>query len=348
MNRALRRQQQKTVLKQAESVEALLHHGAALHQRRQFKAAAKMFQEALAREADHPDALFLLGASLIEQGQNEPAVAHLRRSVEINPENAAAQHNLGLALKNLERFKQAVTHLEKALELDPANESTAFHLQTARERNTDLTSPAYVQYLFNTGAGIFEENLVTNLGYDGPARIMRLLQPTLDGGRTFGNCLDLGCGTGLMGEAIAPYCKALSGVDIAEKMLPFAAEKQVYQTLEAADVVDFLQRVKTPRYDLVTLADVLVYIGDLTPLFEALKPTLLPGALVAFTCEDGADDETFVYHENERFRHGEPYVRQVLSAAGFEEVALQRDFLRREGQGEVQAQYWLWRTPISA
>ena len=43
-----------------------------------------------------------------------------------------------------------------------------------------------------------------------------------------GSIMDLGCGTGLFGMEIKQFCEHLEGIDLSEKMLHKAKEKNVY------------------------------------------------------------------------------------------------------------------------
>ena len=51
-----------------------------------------------------------------------------------------------------------------------------------------------------------------------------------------GTVVDLGCGTGLMGERLRPHCDCLEGYDISSGMLREARAKDIYDELERADL----------------------------------------------------------------------------------------------------------------
>jgi predicted TPR repeat methyltransferase len=69
----------------------------------------------------------------------------------------------------------------------------------------------------------------------------------------FGRALDLGCGTGLAGAAVRPFCDWLIGVDASPGMIAQARHKQIYNDLEVGEVAAFLsvQRNSSARHDLV-------------------------------------------------------------------------------------------------
>ncbi|WP_163364132.1 class I SAM-dependent DNA methyltransferase, partial [Klebsiella aerogenes] len=74
------------------------------------------------------------------------------------------------------------------------------------------------------------------------------------GERRFRLALDLGCGTGLMGERLRPFVDRLEGYDISASMLRKARDKGVYDHLGKADLQQFSYAGEAP--DLVTAADV--------------------------------------------------------------------------------------------
>jgi tetratricopeptide (TPR) repeat protein len=99
---------------------------------------------------------------------------------------------------------------------------------------TEAMPAAFVETLFDQYAERFETSLVDQLGYQGPAQIVAAL---LLAGRTrFERVLDLGCGTGLMGQAIRPHAGWLEGYDISGRMLAQARGKGVYDGLHKRDL----------------------------------------------------------------------------------------------------------------
>lgn len=54
----------------------------------------------------------------------------------------------------------------------------------------------------------------------------------------FKRCLDLGCGTGLSGQAVSALCDRIVGVDLSPAMVRRATEKQVYRRLLVGDITE--------------------------------------------------------------------------------------------------------------
>jgi predicted TPR repeat methyltransferase len=151
--------------------------------------------------------------------------------------------------------------------------------------------------------------------------------------------LDLGCGTGLAAEPLAPFGGRLTGVDLSGGMLAKAAERAVYAELVQADIVDFL-REHPAAFDLVMAADVLIYLGDLADLFEAVAGALRQGGYFAFSVEVAADGWAVL--PSGRFAHADGYIRG-LAAKGFEVLEHEVTTLRREGAGAASGGLYVMR-----
>ena len=88
----------------------------------------------------------------------------------------------------------------------------------------DTLPPAYVARLFDDYAWRFDKHLIKNLGYRAPALIAEALSGVASD-RRFASALDLGCGTGLMGEALRDRTDHLTGVDLSQAMIAKARER---------------------------------------------------------------------------------------------------------------------------
>ncbi|MDR6627096.1 methyltransferase [Caulobacter segnis] len=191
------------------------------------------------------------------------------------------------------------------------------------EQDIDRAPSDYVEALFDNFADRFDEQLVDNLGYDAPAL---LADKVAAHGDRFARILDLGCGTGLAGPHLRRFQGRITGVDLSSGMLARAAERGDYDQLVQAEAIDFLGRAPA-GFDLIFSADVLVYFGDLAPLFAAAASALPPGGVLAVSTERGEEGWTLL--PSARYAHGEAYVRQA-SAPWFDlfdhaEISLRRD-----------------------
>ena len=197
----------------------------------------------------------------------------------------------------------------------------------------------YVAALFDDYADRFEAHLTRVLAYSGPRSILeavRELRAAAGRDFRFAHALDLGSGTGLMGEAIRPHAVALCGVDLSPLMVARARAKLVYDRLVVGELREFLQGDET-RFDLVLAADVLCYVGDLPALFCAVAARLEPHGLFAFTLQAAPPEtpEGFTLGADNRFAHSANYVVATAVASGLRLAHLAQAAIRQEAGRDV-------------
>ena len=191
------------------------------------------------------------------------------------------------------------------------------------------TAVSYVEALFDQYAPQFETALVERLGYRVPELLDALVSRRMAelGIERFSKAIDLGCGTGLMGERLRARVDQLEGIDISAAMIAETARKGVYDRLEKAELVAALNARRADA-DLITAADVLIYCGALEPVLSALVPALQPGGLVAFSLEAHEGEEPVFLRPSLRYAHEATATRAALLAAGLEVLDFESAVLR--------------------
>lgn len=192
---------------------------------------------------------------------------------------------------------------------------------------------AYVRTLFDQTARRFEESLVGRLEYRAPERLIQSLEPFRTDMPTPLAVLDVGCGTGLAGVLLRPWAARLDGFDLSPLMVAEARRKNIYDAVDVADLFD-TPAADAPRYGLAVAADVLCYVGDLAPAFEAIRARLIEHGHLAFTVEAGSG-VPYALGPAQRFRHDPHSIERWLTEAGFERLACERAVLRRERREPV-------------
>ena len=94
-----------------------------------------------------------------------------------------------------------------------------------------LRTPDDSKALYRSWAATYDETFAEALGYAAPARIAALFDSRWSG---TGRILDVGCGTGLVAEALE--ARPVDGLDISAEMLKVASEKGVYEHLLEGDL----------------------------------------------------------------------------------------------------------------
>jgi predicted TPR repeat methyltransferase/Tfp pilus assembly protein PilF len=258
-----------------------------------------------------------LADTLVQQDQYSAAITVIEQTLALE-ETSYSWVQLGVVQKELQSQKELdistedIAHsFRRALELEPTSGKARYILDMIEGRTPDRAPLDYVENLFNFYAPKFEEHLVDILEYKTPQQLKDFLWESQTT-REFPNILDLGCGTGLMGMLLHEHSKTLIGVDISSLMLQKAAEKKIYTTLHQDDIFAVFTH-NMPRYELIVAADVLVYIGDLQPLFSLLPPQMTKGALFLFSIEECP--EGFFLGPEARFLHSVSHIQESLPSS---------------------------------
>mmetsp|Transcript_14671 Transcript_14671/g.20743 ORF Transcript_14671/g.20743 Transcript_14671/m.20743 type:complete len:236 (-) Transcript_14671:9-716(-) len=189
-----------------------------------------------------------------------------------------------------------------------------------------------VEELFDEYAETFDEHLLNGLRYDVP-KLMRKQVPME---RKFERCLDLGCGTGLAGQAFRDSCKYLEGVDLSHEMVKKtrarrreeeeddATNKKIYNKAFQGDLVHHLRKQDDGSFDLLISADTVMYLFDLELLFKEAKRVMSINGLFVFSTESATEDEIeegelgiIEREETERFAYTRKYVVDMATKNNF-------------------------------
>ncbi|CAO3378346.1 tetratricopeptide repeat protein [Azospirillum argentinense] len=303
--------------------------------------ALEEYREAVALRPGDREAALELAALLVEAGDALGAVELLQPLSRRDPEDADLHAAIGRAWIALQEPAKALTALRRAEGLDSEGRLGCAALIAALEGGAgeDL-SAAYVRALFDRYADRFDQDLVGKLGYSAPA-LLREAVDRLGAASGVGvpergapglRVLDLGCGTGLAGVAFRPLAGHLAGVDLAPRMVEKARARALYDELSVGDVVAALAPAPG-SWDLLVAADVLVYLGDLTALFEGAAKALRPAGRFAATVErlDGeAAAPGYALGASRRYAHSEAYLRETAAAAGLTVLLMETCSPRRE------------------
>ena len=238
----------------------------------------------------------------------------------IDDEKLTRAYNRGLKNEKLGKIALAVKAYHECLVLDPQDfGGVAIRLASIGQGpQPDGAPPAYVATLFDQHADVFDDILVGDLGYCVPLIVPERLSAL--GYDRFERMLDLGCGTGLTGEAMRARAGTIIGVDLSEAILGVADERGSYDELYLGEAVSFIAGWDEAPFDLITATDVLPYLGVLGPMFTAIGRGLNAGGVFVFSTET-LDDQAFGERDwkvgpHQRFHHRASYIEASLVAAG--------------------------------
>ncbi len=312
------------------------------------------------------------GATLAAAGRLGEAVAEFRAALATRPEDAVTLRNLGQVMAAMGDAAGALPVLERATAIAPAAAEAWLALAHARREAGDAPGArvaarravappvaeqaefllaalgegeapgrapaAYVKSLFDQFAQRFDGEL-SALGYATPAALAELIAAAGVAPARALDVLDLGCGTGLSGVALAPFARRMVGVDLSPGMLAQAARRGIYAAVEEADLLEWLP-AHPGAFDLVVAADVLNYLGDLGPALAGIAGALRAGGWGAFSIETG-DVAPFALGEGMRYRHAPAHVATLLGDVGLRVAATRAMVLRHEKGAPVEGTLFL-------
>lgn len=291
-------------------------------------------RQAVVQHAPHgARGFWMLGQFLLrhpgDRTDLERAVASLNRARELDARNIGVLRDLGVALYALDRRDEACAVYRDWLAREPGN-PVPRHMLAA---SGGAAAPAradddYVSTTFDRFADSFDAQLLQHLGYRAPQVLAAALQRVLPPADATLDVLDAGCGTGLCAPWLRPYARRLVGVDLSDGMLEMARRRGGYDELANAELTRYVAQ-RADAWDVIVAADTLVYFGDLAEVCVAARAALRTGGWFAFSLEAG-DGEGFELAPSGRYRHPRGYIETTLRAAGFHDIDVQADSLRRE------------------
>jgi len=310
------------------------------------------------RDPNIADAKFGLGDAYFGLADYENAESTYRLALEIFPKNSDGLFGLAATLRVIESYDEAIEFYERGFDVEPSRTAAYWELAYSREMagdkigaerayrmclekhsnhgmakhllaamlgtTTDRAPDDYVRDLFDDYADSFEQDLLNDLNYVVPdligKELKKLTKPlNCQKIRCFSSALDLGCGTGLVSEAIRGVVTKIDGVDLSEKMVKVAVENQRYNNTYLHEMTAFLldKTVGKPKYDLIVCGDALVYLGDLRSVFKGVSQRLSGKGVFCFSVEK-LRSGFYNLCPTGRYAHSDKYIRDLSRNFGFE------------------------------
>jgi predicted TPR repeat methyltransferase len=319
---------QRALVLRPNDAEAHCRLGTLLLAQRKLTAATACFEQAVALDPDFPEAWLGLGHAFHQARRYDDALAAFDKA----PGLAEAWLGRARALRRLNLPEEAVVAYRQALAKGGDAEVIHYYLASLGAAPTPVAAPKrLVSAIFDRYCDRYDQHLVGTLKYQTPDllfdAVVRLVPPRkLD-------ILDLGCGTGLLGARFRPLARTLTGVDISPNMLEVARQRQIYGELVCGELIEFMQ-TQTKAFDLAVAADVLVYIGDLSRVFQHVRGALREGGIFGFSVE-ASEQRDFVLGSTLRYSHSAAYLRKLSDVHGFVPETIESKILRQEDGNDV-------------
>lgn len=338
--------------------------------------ATQHFTESLTQEPNNLEAYRQLGDAYLNLGKKEDAKATFLKALTLKPDCAEIQHNLAILHLRDKEQPEALERFKKAVDLNPKNE-TAKHMTEAlqgslkeglkesskesfedsSEGNSKASSKvsseapkAYIKDLFDQYADYYNKHVKDSLNYQVPGLLRNAVGRIISPGYRIGRVLDIGCGTGLCAIYFRELAFELIGIDISSKMIAHAKSLQGYDSLIETDMIDYLSNEKLDPFLLIYAADVFVYTGDLSKVFDLVEKKLLPNGLFTFTTEwledahiSMSQSKGYFLQPTGRFAHTSDYIRDLTTQYHFK-IELQERIIPREHEGSpIQGELFVLR-----
>ena len=304
----------KTAVLEPEHSAAFFNYANICRKRGKLDEAVRFYEKAVAADSQNADAYCNMGSVFKLQGKTDRALLAYSNALMINKNHLNALYNSGSIFQHSGNYEEALLFFEKVLTLEPSHASAGHLIASIRGSTTKTAPKKYIMDLFDEYSANFEKHLVEKLNYHVPFDL-RKLHDVAGRKKIFRNALDMGCGTGLSGEAFSSVSEKLSGIDISPKMIETAKSKNIYSSLINNEIVEFLSGTNE-KYDLFIATDVFIYIGFLEDVFRAVRNASSSGAYLVFSVENSEESDC-VLRPTGRYAHSMAYIQRLAGTNGF-------------------------------
>ena len=190
------------------------------------------------------------------------------------------------------------------------------------EGKSDAQCPHEIADTYSNMSGGYDENLLHQTFAE------RLTAFSLDYVSFDSNYryLDLGCGTGKVGEQLARFGKVnIAGIDISAGMLEIAHKKNIYQKLILGDLAERIGEEESEKYDILFSSCAFYHIPNLTSVIFECARILAPGGYLFFTTDPATDDFLIAQSNDDYLRN---YMRQSDVCNLINQYAHSQNYLR--------------------
>lgn len=287
-----------------------------------------------------------LATHLHESGELASALRCAKKVTQLTPDDSVAWHHLGRIAQAAGERLVAREAYENYFSQHPDDAAIALQLTALRDEPPPLrASDDCVLQNFSNFASFYDSKMRDLLSYQAPERLRELIDAELGDAADLA-ILDMGCGTGLAAVVLKARAARLDGIDLSPEMVEKARARGIYDSLEVAEITDWLARTQA-EFNLIVACDCLVYFGDLEPVAQCVAARLKAGGYFAFTVERG---EKYPLHlaDSGRFMHHPDHIREIAVKTGLKLARMEEGFLRTEAGAEVTGLFALLRKPASA
>lgn len=300
--------------------------------------ALNTYLQALEHDPGNIDCLYNLAGCYRDIRENHKAIETYLQVLKYSPEHHSATNNLAYMYHLVGDITNAERFYRKVLKLDPEHEAAQHMLASLCGTQAETTPESYIKDVFNNYSEHYEKSLVIELEYSVPKKLRGHVEQLQKRKTMYRRGIDLGCGTGLSGEAFVDVVTTFDGIDLSEKMIALAAQKGLYSSLYTGSILKHLKDA-SDCYDFFLAADVFTYMGELQEVFSIIKKRSLSNVLFCFSTET-TPLEGYQLQPTGRFAHSPDYIKDLASSTGWIVLNTVSTALRKEKESWIQGDLW--------
>jgi predicted TPR repeat methyltransferase len=287
-----------------------------------------LLENQYSKDADH---YFNIAVILESKQRQREAIEYYKETVKLDPNYAAAYLNMGHLYLSQGAFELAKDTYTQAYHITPDSNDLKFILSALDSENfipQDTPPSSFIQNLFDQYAPYYDKHLTQTLQFRVPQLLIKVLEEhnVIDDHKKI-SILDLGCGSGLLGELLSPFASIMIGIDLSKSMLDIAAMKGCYQqTIHS----DYLNVKHQQFFDLITASDFVPYLGNVSSLFDYCKANLKPQGffILSYETSDQDSHQDFFLDKTLRYKHASLFIQKLLNEHHFNIVHREKAVLR--------------------
>jgi predicted TPR repeat methyltransferase len=280
------------------------------------------------------DASYQLGRELAAKGLYDEAKYRYKFTLWRQPTHADAWYNIACCHVALGEEGEAIAALKRSMKLKPRDPYARYLLATIANGVHSVEMPPFttpkemVQMQFDEPmAEAYEALEVEEKGYNGHWQLLEVMEELCPTPLKFDAVLDAGCGTGLMGLTLRPYCDLLVGVDVSMPMLEQADEMRLnndqttlYDELIEAEIIDYCHKQEPRKFDAIVAANLAPYLGQLQPFLQVAQHRTKDDGWLFFSTLRAPDITSGFHFDSEAlvFIHSEAYLEQTAQKTGWQ------------------------------
>jgi len=295
--------------------------------------AKKLLMEINCSNPNFFPALFTLGNILFKENKIDEAIQVFLEVIKLQPNHSEALFRLGKLMSEKGKYDDAIDFFQKSIEYQQVDSLGAIYelAKLGIGKIPKKTPSEAIKKFYASKSDLYDE--FANQNYNGHKLITDAFVAA--NGEILGKrILDLGCGTGALGEFFSKYASELVGVDLSKAMLAQAQKTGHYHKLVESDAEKFLAKWQTGSFDYIILAAVLVHYGDLAPIFSALNGAISPNGQVVLTVFV-SDEEDIQLTKNNFYSHSDPYIKNIAGQSHFDIVFQDSKIHENDGEEDI-------------